>query len=95
MEFTDIHAHLLFGVDDGAKDEATMRAMLDAAYQDGVRTLCATPHFQPDFYGDNLKARDEAFLRLSAYAEEILSTAKMHKEQTDDMSVLICRVEIA
>lgn len=32
---------------------------------------------------------------LSAYAEEILSTAKMHKEQTDDMSVLICRVEIA
>ncbi len=70
MIFTDMHAHLLFGVDDGAKDEAMMRSMLDAAYADGVRRLCATPHFQPDFYGDNSLARDEAFSRLTAYAKE-------------------------
>ena len=70
MIFTDMHAHLLCGVDDGARDEATMLAMLDASYRDGVRRLCATPHFQPDFYGDNAAAREEAFARLSAYAKE-------------------------
>ena len=70
MVYTDMHTHLLCGVDDGAKDEETMRAMLDAAYADGVRRLCATPHFQPDFYGDNTRLRDEAFARLSAYAAE-------------------------
>ena len=32
---------------------------------------------------------------LAAYAEEILSTARMHKEPTDDMSVLVCRIETA
>ena len=47
-----------------------MLAMLDASYRDGVRRLCATPHFQPDFYGDNAAAREEAFARLSAYAKE-------------------------
>ena len=70
MIFTDMHAHLLCGVDDGARDEATMLAMLDASYRDGVRRLCATPHFQPDFYGDNAAAREEALARLSAYAKE-------------------------
>lgn len=32
MGLADIHIHLLFGVDDGAKDEDEMYAILDAAY---------------------------------------------------------------
>ena len=31
MAFADIHIHLLFGVDDGAKDEEEMHAILDVA----------------------------------------------------------------
>ena len=44
MGLADIHIHLLFGVDDGAKDEDEMHAILDAAYQAGTRVLCCTPH---------------------------------------------------
>ncbi len=70
MFYTDIHSHMLCGCDDGAADEATMYAMLDAAYDSGTRVLCLTPHFQPHFYGENAESSRRAFDRLSAYAAE-------------------------
>ena len=51
----DLHIHLLCGVDDGARDEETMRAMVDAAYDDGTRVICATPHYHPGFFGRTTK----------------------------------------
>ena len=45
--FRDIHAHFVYGVDDGAQRREDMYAMLDAAYCDGVTDLCATPHITP------------------------------------------------
>lgn len=70
MTFADIHIHLLCGVDDGAKDEAQMYAIVDAAYRSGTRTLCCTPHFHPGYFGDNYAKVDAAFVRLSQYARE-------------------------
>ena len=68
FEFYDMHTHILCGCDDGAKDEKEMFAMLDAAYADGTRTLCLTPHYHPGYYGNNREAADKAFARLSVYA---------------------------
>ena len=65
---TDIHNHILYGADDGAADEQAMFAMLDAAYAEGIRTLCATPHFHPGFFGDNREAVRNAFEKLKKYA---------------------------
>ena len=45
--FTDIHAHFLYGLDDGAEDRGGMEAMLDAAHADGIASLFATPHVTP------------------------------------------------
>ena len=45
--FRDIHAHFVYGVDDGAQTRDDMYAMLDAAHRDGVTDLCATPHVTP------------------------------------------------
>lgn len=45
MEFTDIHSHILPGLDDGAKSLDETRGMLQIAYQEGVRRIIATPHF--------------------------------------------------
>ena len=42
--FTDLHAHFLYGLDDGAKTRREMEAMLDAAHADGIVRLYATPH---------------------------------------------------
>lgn len=45
--FLDIHCHILPGVDDGSKDEQMTRQMLQMTYEQGVRTIVATPHYYP------------------------------------------------
>ena len=70
MFYTDIHSHMLFGTDDGAKDEETMYAMLDMAYNSGTRTVCLTPHYHPLYYGHNQSRSLHAFDLLSAYAKQ-------------------------
>ncbi len=50
----DIHSHVLYGLDDGAKDLAMSIAMLRLAAESGTTDIVATPHsdlkysFQPD-----------------------------------------------
>ncbi len=46
MEFIDIHSHILPGVDDGAKDMDETLLMLQMAYQEGIRVMVATPHYE-------------------------------------------------
>lgn len=70
MTFADIHIHLLYGADDGAKDEKQMQDILDSAYADGARTICATPHFHPGYFGNNISAAEAAFTKLRQYAKK-------------------------
>lgn len=40
----DLHCHILPGVDDGASHETESLAMLQAAIEEGITTIVATPH---------------------------------------------------
>jgi len=40
----DIHAHIIYGVDDGSPDKASTEVLLEMAAQTGTRHLVATPH---------------------------------------------------
>ena len=42
--YIDMHCHILPGVDDGAKDLAETKKMLEIAYAEGIRCIIATPH---------------------------------------------------
>lgn len=44
--FVDIHTHILPGVDDGAKNLEVSSKMLQIAYEQGVRAIIATPHYE-------------------------------------------------
>lgn len=44
MGFVDLHSHVLYGLDDGAPDEATSIAMLDGLAALGITEQCVTPH---------------------------------------------------
>lgn len=70
MPFVDIHIHALFGVDDGAKTEAEMRAMVDASYADGVRILCVTPHYHPGYFRNSNANIDTAYSVLTEYVRK-------------------------
>lgn len=41
----DMHCHILPGIDDGARDEDSMKRMLRIADAEGVEVIVATPHF--------------------------------------------------
>lgn len=68
--YFDIHCHMLCGVDDGAKSDREMYAMLDMAYEDGMRAICLTPHYSPYMFGNTFETSEKAFARLLDYAEK-------------------------
>ena len=45
---TDLHTHILPGMDDGAKTVEDSLAMLRMEYDQGVDTVVLTPHFYRD-----------------------------------------------
>ena len=69
-QFFDIHSHMLCGVDDGAKDREEMLQMLEAAYEDGIRAICLTPHYSPYLFGETLASSQRAFGVLKQYVAE-------------------------
>ena len=44
QQFTDIHTHIIFSVDDGAKDLDHSLRMVEQAAENGVGQILATPH---------------------------------------------------
>lgn len=47
QKFTDIHHHILYGMDDGASSPQMMQAMLRKAAEDNINRIVATPHVTP------------------------------------------------
>lgn len=64
FQLTDIHEHLLFGMDDGSKSPKAMEAMLQQAAQNGIARIIATPHVTPGIVRFDVKG----FRRGLAYA---------------------------
>lgn len=63
----DLHAHLLPGIDDGARNELESHQMLKAAQEAGVTHLVATPHMNRQY--NDLYAIDWAFQHMRPAAE--------------------------
>lgn len=64
----DIHAHILPGIDDGAKNMEESEAMLRLAFDQGISKIIATPHYRK---GQDLQNLLEAGRILQEKAYEI------------------------
>ena len=68
--FVDIHAHILPGVDDGARDFSQSRDLLKYARSQGIGAVLLTPHYRGRYHG-NVRGK------LTAVFEELCKVAKL------------------
>lgn len=74
LRMMDVHSHILPGVDDGARDMDMTRAMLTMAWDQGIRTIIATPHYDP-------AKKDVTAEKIRALTEKVQEEAKkIHPE---------------
>jgi len=64
--FVDLHSHVLFGLDDGARDLAASRAMLDGLVALGFTEVYATPHQKVGQFLPSRVEIDAAYTTVSA-----------------------------
>lgn len=69
-QYIDVHSHVLPGVDDGSKDMDMSIAMVDMAYEQGVRTMIATPHYYPGHMRYPREHLDEVYRATVSVIEE-------------------------
>lgn len=68
--FTDIHHHILYGLDDGASDREKMQQMLRRAAQDNIGRIIATPHVVPGVKRFDREQYERALQEARAYCRE-------------------------
>lgn len=95
MEFYDIHSHILAKVDDGAETFEMSCRMLDMAYEEGIRHLCVTPHYNRHNADDAERPKKvmRAFRALELYAKKQFEwtfpiSVSVHKQQKDSQLLL-------
>lgn len=65
--FTDLHCHILFDVDDGAKDLAMSLAMLEEAVKQNITHIVMTPHVQSRVTKASRDVHIERFQELQSH----------------------------
>ena len=73
IRMIDIHSHVVFGVDDGAKTEKDTRDLLEESYRQGVRTIIATPHRRRGMFETDIEINRDNFKRVEENAAEVAS----------------------
>lgn len=68
--FVDIHNHILPGIDDGAKNMQEAVEMIRIAYEEGIRSILVTPHYNVNRPYSTKKEIQEAFLIVKEHIEK-------------------------
>jgi protein-tyrosine phosphatase len=66
---TDIHQHLLWGIDDGPRKPEAMYKMLRKAARQGITRIAATPHARPGFMPFNMDLYCERLAEARDYCK--------------------------
>ena len=69
MMFTDMHCHVIWGVDDGAKTRQETFRMLEEAKEDGINRIICTPHVFPGEVAFDADCFEQHFAEAEEYIE--------------------------
>lgn len=67
----DTHCHILPGVDDGSRNAATTKRMLEMAFREGISGIIATPHYEYGMDKDVLNRRKRIFEAVQQISGEM------------------------
>ena len=79
--FTDIHTHLLPGVDDGAESMSQTLQLLQMARDNGTRTIVMTPHYRGRYKKNTPYMLREKFFQLQEAVQEKMPDMKLYLGQ--------------
>ena len=77
--FTDIHHHILYGIDDGAATPQKMYEMLEKAAEDNIGRIVATPHVTPGVKRFDREQYDRALKDARRYCKEKGLDIELHE----------------
>src|SRR6516162_9270425 len=66
---TDMHSHLLPGIDDGAPDVQTSDVLIKGLIELGFSKLITTPHIMADIYPNNYSVIEKTYQHLRSNTE--------------------------
>lgn len=84
MGYVDLHSHVLYGLDDGATDQAAALAMLDGLAALGVTEQCVTPHQKAAQYLPDWDRIEATLAQLEAVRQPHHPTLRLGAESMWD-----------
>lgn len=66
----DIHCHIMYGVDDGAKNKEQSCRMLELAYKEGIRNIILTPHYKMSYEDEEQEIIRRRFRKLQQHVQQ-------------------------
>ena len=84
MGYVDLHSHVLYGLDDGATDQAAALAMLDGLAALGVTEQCVTPHQKAAQYLPDWDRIEATLAQLEAVCQPHHPTLRLGAESMWD-----------
>ena len=78
LSTTDIHSHLLPGIDDGVADLEESLEVIKGFYNLGYRKLITTPHIMGDFYKNTPEIINEKLNEVRGAVDELQIDIKLH-----------------
>ena len=78
MRIMDIHCHLLPHVDDGAKNLQESAEMIRMLWEQGVRTIIATPHYRKGMFEPSMEMVQTQLMHVRRVARKVSRDIKIY-----------------
>lgn len=77
-DIVDVHCHIMYDVDDGSKNLDMSKGMIDIAYEEGIRGIILTPHYNKRFWTVSKDKYIETYRQIEAVVADMYPDMKIY-----------------